>query len=153
MSVPDSRKKSCKSANWNKRNWHINFPAQSAICIGCLLVIVLIVILTLHYKKRMAEKDRSAPAEMRLNAARRYIRNLEEECKYFAKELHDGIANDLLGLQMKIENTTNSDNVQELGTLIKEVRNNVRNISHELMPPEFEHLSLDENIISICRQS
>ena len=45
---------------------------------------------------------------------------------------------------MKIENTTNSDNVQELGTLIKEVRNNVRNISHELMPPEFEHLSLDE---------
>lgn len=93
----------------------------------------------------MAErKIKLLQQENELNAARRYIEGLEEECKYFAKELHDGIANDLLGLQMKIENTTNSDNVQELGTLIKEVRNNVRNISHELMPPEFEHLSLDE---------
>ena len=124
---------------------HQAFLLKASVCVGCLLVIVLIVILTLHYKKRMAErKIKLLQQENELNAARRYIEGLEEECKYFAKELHDGIANDLLGLQMKIENTTNSDNVQELGTLIKEVRNNVRNISHELMPPEFEHLSLDE---------
>lgn len=100
---------------------HQAFLLKASVCVGCLLVIVLIVILTLHYKKRMAErKIKLLQQENELNAARRYIEGLEEECKYFAKELHDGIANDLLGLQMKIENTTDSDNIQELGTLIKE---------------------------------
>ena len=35
-------------------------------------------------------------------------------------------------------------NEQELASLVSKLRNNVRNISHELMPPEFEHLSLDQ---------
>lgn len=79
-----------------------------------------------------------------MNSARKYIEGLEAECKYFAKELHDGIANDLLGLQMKVENSTTPHYTQELSALIKQLRNNVRNISHELMPPEFLHLTLDE---------
>ena len=93
----------------------------------------------------MAEKKiELLKQENELNSARRYIEGLEEECKYFAKELHDGIANDLLGLQMKIETSAGKGNEQELASLVSKLRNNVRNISHELMPPEFEHLSLDQ---------
>lgn len=124
---------------------HQTFLLKAAICAVCLLIVILIALFILHYKKKMAEKKiRLLQQENELNSARRYIEGLEAECKYFAKELHDGIANDLLGLQMEVENSTNSHQPQKLGTLIKQLRNNVRNISHELMPPEFEHLTLDE---------
>ena len=124
---------------------HQTFLLKAAIFAVCLLIVALIALFTLRYKKRMAEKKiRLLQQENELNSARRYIEGLEEECKYFAKELHDGIANDLLGLQMKVENSGDLHQTQELGTLIKQLREHVRNISHELMPPEFEHLTLDE---------
>lgn len=40
-----------------------------------------------------------------------------------------GIANDLLGLQMKIETSAGKGNEQELASLVSKLRNNVRNIS------------------------
>lgn len=124
---------------------HQTFLLKAAIFAVCLLIVALIALFTLRYKKRMAEKKiKLLQQENELNSARRYIEGLEEECKYFAKELHDGIANDLLGLQMKVENSGDLHQTQELGTLIKQLREHVRNISHELMPPEFEHLTLDE---------
>lgn len=52
----------------------------------------------------MAERKlQQIEQEKKLESAKRFIDGLEEECKYFAKELHDGIANDLLALQMKTE--------------------------------------------------
>lgn len=118
---------------------------KAAICTVGLLIIILIALFILRYKKKIVEKKiRLLQQENELNSARKYIEGLEAECKYFAKELHDGIANDLLGLQMKVENSTTPHYTQELSALIKQLRNNVRNISHELMPPEFLHLTLDE---------
>lgn len=122
---------------------HQAFLLKASIAVALLSGLALM--LTLRHKKRMAEKKiELLKQENELNSARRYIEGLEEECKYFAKELHDGIANDLLGLQMKIETSASKGNEQELASLVSKLRNNVRNISHELMPPEFEHLSLDQ---------
>lgn len=119
---------------------------KASIVAGLLLAGILIAFIAMRHKKRMAEKKIEwLKREGELNAARRYIEGLEEECKHFAKELHDGIANDLLGLQMKIESSAGKEeNGRQLATLVNQLRNNVRNISHELMPPEFERLSLDE---------
>lgn len=118
---------------------------QAFLLKASIAVALLSALLTLRHKKRIAEKKiELLKQENELNSARRYIEGLEEECKYFAKELHDGIANDLLGLQMKIETSAGKGNEQELASLVSKLRNNVRNISHELMPPEFEHLSLDQ---------
>lgn len=124
---------------------HQAFLLKASIAVALLSGLALITLLTLRHKKRIAEKKiELLKQENELNSARRYIEGLEEECKYFAKELHDGIANDLLGLQMKIETSASKGNEQELASLVSKLRNNVRNISHELMPPEFEHLSLDQ---------
>lgn len=145
MSSSRLRKRTANQQTGTRETGTSSFPAQSLRMRRMPAGYRIDSYTDITLQKRMAErKIKLLQQENELNAARRYIEGLEEECKYFAKELHDGIANDLLGLQMKIENTTDSDNIQELGTLIKEVRNNVRNISHELMPPEFEHLSLDE---------
>ena len=121
------------------------FLLKIAAAAGCLLALAFIALLAMYYKKRIADKKIVLlKQENELNSVKRYIEGLEAECKYFARELHDGIANDLLGLQMKIENATPENNLRELGNFVSQLRNNVRNISHELMPPEFDLLSLDE---------
>jgi two-component system NarL family sensor kinase len=111
---------------------------------GCLLVLTVLGIVILYYKKRSTEKEiQLLRQEKELDSTRRYIEGLEEECKFFAKELHDGIANDLLGIQMKMS-LSNGQTSQEVTDMIKKVHHDVRSISHELMPPEFEQLSLNE---------
>ena len=121
---------------------------KGAIGNGLLLICISIILLGVYHKKRTAEqKIELLKQENDLNSARRYIEGLETECKYFAKELHDGIANDLLALQMKMSNQTSKNNAEELTNLVGQIRNSVRNISHELMPPEFDELSLDEILV------
>lgn len=111
---------------------------------GCLLALAVLGIVILYYKKRNTEKEiRLLKQEKELDSTRRYIEGLEEECKFFAKELHDGIANDLLGIQMKMA-LSNEQTSQEVIEMIQKVHHDVRNISHDLMPPEFERLNLNE---------
>lgn len=99
-----------------------------------------------HYYHAMA-KAKNDRAEIttngtrkKLESAKRFIEGLEEECKYFAKELHDGIANDLLALQMKTE----MEGHKELAASVGNLRKNVRTISHKLMPPVFDHIGLNQ---------
>ena len=79
----------------------------------------------------------------RVKEAQVYIDNCKASIEKFAKELHDGIANDLLGIQMRMA-LSNEQTSQEVTEMIQKVHHDVRSISHELMPPEFEQLSLNE---------
>ncbi len=74
----------------------------------------------------------------------RYIEGLEEERNRLAKELHDGVSNQLLAVEMKLSAEGSSDQARQL---ISESREQVRRVSHELMPPEFTHTTLDEVVI------
>ena len=112
------------------------------VLISALAISIIIVI----QKRRQIEKNmKLLEQESDLRAAQKYIEGLESERKRFAKELHDGVANDLLGLQMKLSSVSdNPDEKEEMIKSVNELRQNVRNISHELMPPEFNHLSIDK---------
>lgn len=114
-----------------------------------ILIITLIVValgmgaIWLYRHQRRIRRDMEEMNRRRdLESAQNYIRGLEDERKYFAKELHDGIANDLLGLKMKIE-TGNGDR-NTISHLVTSARDAVRRISHNLMPPEFESMTLSE---------
>ena len=62
-----------------------------------------------------------------------------------AKELHDGIANELLALQMRIETAGNNPkDWKEISEIVNGLKQEIRDISHELMPPDFERIGLDE---------
>lgn len=70
---------------------------------------------------------------------RRFIEGMETERARLARELHDGTCNELLHLSMKL----NQENSQSLNDL-RAIRNNVRRISHELMPPRFDDIDISE---------
>ena len=130
-----------KHENLKKHNFILKISFILLFLVGIIIVIIAkFLYRQLKYKKEIKRLQQ----EKELISARRYLDGLETECKYFAKELHDGIANDLLGLQMLIKTHTDKPNLNELSALINGIRNNVRTISHELMSPDFKQYEIRE---------
>lgn len=103
------------------------------------ILVLLAVIILLQYQRRIQKK------QTELLAARKYIDGMESERKRLAKELHDGVCNDLLAAYFKVHNTPVSDvGKEEAEQLIDKIRDNVRSISHALMPPNFAFATIDE---------
>lgn len=89
-------------------------------------------IVLILYKRRIANQ------RYELNLRRKYIEGLESERARLARELHDGVCNDLLGLQILL---TTSDKEQTI-PILKDIMIGVRQISHDLMPPRFAHADI-----------
>lgn len=107
--------------------------------LGGVILVLIIVILVLQYKKRILRK------ESELVSIRKYIEGLENERKRLAKELHDGVCNDLYGAILQIRRSeVTEESKNEAVHLLESIRNGVRTISHELMPPSFKLANLNE---------
>ena len=111
---------------------------RKALIAGLIAGLILLgaaVALLLILRKRQKQ-------QAELNRAKEYIDGLESERSRLAKELHDGIANDLLGLELTLRSHA-SESV-ETAERIAELRENVRSISHNLIPPQVQYTDLNE---------
>lgn len=121
---------------------------KMGIGVSVLLLLVIGVLGIMRHKQKVtARRLKELRQEKELVSAQRYIEGLEVECKRFARELHDGIANELLGLQLRVASASDGVSVAELSESIGRLREEVRTISHELMPPDFERMSFDEILV------
>ena len=95
-------------------------------------------------KRRRLRKEKEF-AELRAETERRlteeYIEGLESERTRMARELHDGICNDLMAVGMMMEKEGSPAEARHMLELCRE---DIRRVSHELMPPEFAYAGLDE---------
>lgn len=106
---------------------------------GILLAVVIAVFILYALWQRRQRKKAAQQAEQQMSE--RYLEGQEEERSRLAKELHDGVSNQLLAIQMKL----NEDGLTpQTMQLLNESREQVRRVSHELIPPEFDHATLDE---------
>ena len=109
---------------------------------GVGLLLAVAVLWAVRHRQKEAERQlRRLRQEQELESARRYVDGMEAECSHIARELHDGIANDLLGMQMQVEAGVAAGEVVRGLTAI---RREVRAVSHELMPPDLERFDLDD---------
>lgn len=112
---------------------------------GLLLVGVIIFIVYAGRQRRRRVQKEMEFAALRADIGRQltqqYVEGLENERQRMSRELHDGVCNDLLAIQMNINSGRPAESTAEL---IASCRESVRRISHELMPPEFSYASLDE---------
>ena len=104
------------------------------------LIILLIAILVILYRRKL-DRQRAE-----LSEKTSYINGVENERKRLAKELHDGICNDILAVNIMMQT-----NKEEAERLLKNVGHDVRRLSHELIPPRFDNTSLAELIESFCQ--
>jgi signal transduction histidine kinase len=69
----------------------------------------------------------------------------EAERKRIAEDLHDEIGSSLAVLKIRMQNMDISkENLDELLSIVDKASSDTRNISHNLMPPEFEKTSLTD---------
>lgn len=107
--------------------------------IGGILALVLLIFGLYILWQRRQRKKASQKAEQQMKE--RYREGQEIERSRLAKELHDGVSNQLLAIEMKLQEDGLTPQTMQL---ISESREQVRRVSHELIPPEFEHATLDE---------
>lgn len=67
-----------------------------------------------------------------------YICGLEDSNNRISKELHDGVCNDLLAIELEMQQTGPST----LSFQLEQVREALRNLSHQLATPIFRNFSL-----------
>lgn len=118
---------------------------------GLLILLAVMAFLSLYFiekqklrierQKRDAETQRrefeNLQRETERNATRTYLKELEAERNRLAKELHDGVCNDLYALE--INATSLDDNWKKV---LRTSRENIRRVSHELLPPTFQEATL-----------
>lgn len=123
----DAKEKELALARSEAQRMNILMWLFAAIGILLALTVIFIVYASRQKRKRMQQ----------------YIEGLENERRRMSAELHDGVCNDLLAIQMKM---ANGEPAAETAAIIDTCREAVRRISHELMPPEFAYASIDEVI-------
>ena len=124
--------------------------------ISLLSGLIIILLLLLYNRQRQKAKIESAARyaeekeneylslqkETELRMIRKYIDGLEHERSRISKELHDGVCNDLLALEIELKNS--GKNVDKQTAFLSKTRENIRHVSHELMPPAFQYATIDE---------
>lgn len=113
---------------------------QLWIIIAVVLIAVLAgVVLTVVFRRRHQKKVE----ELRL--AQKYIDGLEKERARVARDLHDGVCNDLLGIGMQLSAMgPDSPERDEVLSMLEGLRSEVRTISHDMMPPQFNLSDIEE---------
>lgn len=118
-----------------------------------LILMAIMAFVSLYFiqkqKLRIERQKREAEAQKRefetlqrdteRNATRAYLKELEQERNRLAKELHDGVCNDLYALEMNA--STLNESWKEL---LRTSRENIRRVSHELLPPTFQETTLKQ---------
>jgi signal transduction histidine kinase len=80
----------------------------------------------------------------------------ETERKRIAKDLHDGIAQELVAMKMGFEQFKDKENSEQYNTLMKSLDDactEVRNISHVMSPPMLENKGLPGSLEMLLRNS
>lgn len=118
-----------------------------AVATALLLTGAILFIVYVNRQRRLRIQKEMEFSRLRADISRQltqqYVEGLENERNRMARELHDGVCNDLLAIQMNI---SNGQPIDSTARLIDSCRESVRRISHELMPPEFAYATLDEVI-------
>ena len=103
-----------------------------------VLWLVVAVVLLLGVVGIMLYRRRIAAQQALLHEKQSYIDGLESERERIAKELHAGVCNDILATKLML--ATDSIHAEQY---LDDVWRNVRQLSHELMPPCFATVTLD----------
>lgn len=108
-----------------------------------LICALLVSLYVLRQRRRMREREAEfsrLKADVDKRLTRRYLEGLENERERLAKELHDGVCNNLYTLQI-MARKADADGAT-LSEGLDGIRRQVRRISHELLPPEFKYADI-----------
>ncbi|MEQ8907841.1 MAG: tetratricopeptide repeat protein [Vicingaceae bacterium] len=139
-----------------QRNWIIILISG---LFGAFLITMVVV--QRNKRKSQAEKD-AAIIKERDKRTEAVFSAQEEERKRISKDLHDGVGQQLSGLKMafqklssdlKTSNPEKETELEKLTTILHESADEVRSISHQMMPKALTELGIIEAIDDMLEKS
>jgi signal transduction histidine kinase len=120
---------------------------SNVVVASCYEVILLTIIFIYDYRNKNIDRNRllqeSLMAERKTSAA--ILTTQEQERKRIAEDLHDELGSRLAALKLRLQKTgLTEDELDPLIGIIDQASADTRNISHNLMPPEFERTTLKD---------
>lgn len=129
----------------------------------CLFVVLIGVIRDRNIRRNFIEKEETAKLQfekqMIVEKARLTLETIENERERIARNLHDGISNDLVSLRLQLQSMGNAVQGKELlVSLAENTHREVRAIMHNLSSPAidklgFEHLFYNHIEIMNCKET
>lgn len=98
-----------------------------------LLCLMLVAVAWMHMRNRRRGE--------RLRLIQSRLDGVEQERGRLARELHDGVCNDLYGVELLLQSPAPTDGLLQD---VERIRQDVRRISHQLMPPSLDGLTLPQ---------
>lgn len=139
----DAKEKELALARSEAEQANIRF--RLAVALAMLAAVGSVFVLYAMRQRRLRHEREMEFATLRRDTERqlttRYVEGLENERTRMARELHDGVCNDLTAIQLKLGEENPSSPAL---ALLAGCREQVRRISHEMMPPEFSYATIDE---------
>ena len=128
--------------------------------IVCVFVLLLAYRMIASKKAKMQKQIAQQKEEFNLlktgldsRLSRRYIEGLEQERSRLSKELHDGICNDLLAMSLQVGQIVHDEKEKtEINSMLQTIRGSVRSISHALMPPTFQNITIIDILQDLCER-
>ncbi|NMM48732.1 tetratricopeptide repeat-containing sensor histidine kinase [Marinigracilibium pacificum] len=132
---------------------------QTVSFVGAGVMLIVFTIILINYQQKIKaqkllaikseelnkQKELELTRENELKTIKADINGQEKERERIARELHDGIAGNLAGIKLNLENVLASDNgKQRLEKLIYDIDqtySEVRTLSHHLVPPRIKEIS------------
>lgn len=128
-----------------QRNWII-------LLASAILGVLLITLLVIQFNKRKSQAEKDAAIIKERDKGTEAVFNAqEEERKRISKDIHDGVGQQLSGLKMAfqklskdlaVSNPEKQDEVKKLIGILSESADEVRSISHQMMPRALSELGL-----------
>ncbi len=146
-----------KLANIRREAANTKFLYSLVISLLIIILVLCVFSVFIYYHKRreVSYKNKELSLQLKISEANhrvykttkdinrkireKYIKGMEDSNKHLSKELHDGICNKLLVLQMQFKENTDERLLQGLD----KIRNEVRDLSHQLASPEFNDIDID----------
>lgn len=130
--------------------------SQTKLMIGLIIFLLTLSILTWFlYQQRQKRKDQeilTLKREQQVKTLESLIEGEEKERLRIAQELHDGVNVDLSAIKYKLTSLLEKNNevISEVVSMIDRSCEQVRAISHNLVPPALKDFSLVEALEDYC---
>ena len=136
----ENQEKQLEIAKLNEESFKQKNETLLWIIFAAFLCVICIAIIVYGYEKKKQLKHQGE-----LQSIQSFINGLEQERKRLGKELHDGVCNDIYSIAMMIQYGENDlQSRQDILKGLEMVRSDVRAISHELTPPQFQNVAINE---------
>lgn len=124
-------------------------PEDSSYLYLLLMLTGIVALMTVVYYVWHRHNRQKQQEEAERQMAEKYAEGQEYERNRLARELHDGVSNQLLAVEMKLSTEGLTPDTMQL---LDESREQVRRVSHELVQPEFSRVTLAEVLANYVAQ-